>query len=84
MGKAGSRLQEHLPPERWAQFLRTYPDCDLDRIWESLVLLHEMFVTSAKNVAEANGFTYPAETGRKAWAFLQHVRQLPENATSVF
>lgn len=84
LGKAGSRLQEYLPAQQWEQFLRTYPDSDFDCIWESISVLYDLFMSSAECVAKARGFCFPCETGKKAWAFLEHVHQLPEDATSIF
>jgi len=84
LGKAGTRLQEYLPPEDWNQYRLTYADADLGHIWESLSVFYELFRRTAEAVGHAHGFRFPAEDGDKAWAFLEHVSKLPEDATSIF
>ena len=84
LGKAGNRLQEHLSAEEWEEFRLTYCDSDFDHIWESLTVFYSMFTRSAKHVAAVRGFRFPDTAGRNAWAFLEHVHQLPRDAESIF
>ena len=40
---------------------------------------NKLGVKSAEAVGQAYGFPFPEETGEKAWAFLEHVGDLPED-----
>ena len=84
LGKAGSRLQDFLPPDVWRQYEQTYGDADFARTWESLSLFYRLFRSTAEVVGQAHGFRFPAGDADKAWASLEHVHQLPADATSVF
>jgi hypothetical protein len=57
---------------------------EVDHIWESTVVLYDLFMGSAEYVEGAHGYPFPSETGRKAWAFLEHVYELPQDAASIY
>lgn len=84
IGKAGNGLQDHLPAQHWQQLLRTYSDSEIDHIWESIMLLYELFMSSAESVAGAYNFRFPAEVAKNAWAFAEHVHELPRDAISIY
>ncbi len=84
LGKAGNNLEKFLTPDQWRQYQQTYADADFDNIWESLKIFNNLFNQSAEAVGQAYNFPYPKETGEKAWAFLEHVRNLPEDAQSIY
>jgi hypothetical protein len=48
--------------------------------WSSIFATCELFRTLAKDVAEHLLFTYPIDDDRKMTEFLEHIRQLPDNA----
>ena len=84
LGKAGSRLQDYLPPDVWRQFLPTYADAEYAHVWESLSVFYRLFRRTAEAVGQAHGFVFPAEDAEKTWAFLEHVRGLPQDASTIF
>ena len=84
IGKAGKHLRKYLEPEVWAEIQQTYADADYDNTWESLFAFHRLFKRSAEFVGQEYGFRFPAEDVKKALAFLEHVRHLPEDAQSIF
>ena len=84
VGKAGGRLKEHLSGDDWEMFMRTYPDSNFENIWESLKVFYTMFMGSGERVAGHCGYDFPREDGERAWAFLQHVHNLPGDAERIF
>jgi len=84
LGKANRHLQRYLPPDVWNEYIRTYTDANYDRLWESLFLFHRLFTRSAKSVGQHYGFRFPEEESGKVMRFLTHVKQLPQDAPSIY
>mgnify|MGYP001236559765 CR=1 FL=1 len=76
-GKEGKYLERHLPPDRWAQLVRTYPDGDYGRIWEALLEMGGLFRRAAVAVAERRGFAYDLREDANVTAYLRRVREMP-------
>ena len=76
-GKEGKYLERHLPPDMWAQLVRTYPDGDYDRIWDALFEMGELFRRAALAVAERRGFVYNRREDENVTAYLRRVREMP-------
>ena len=84
LGSEGKNLQQHLEPEDWREFERTYAGSAYDDIWESLLATHRLFVRIAQSVGNHYGYRFPAEDAERALAFLKHVRKLPPDAQSIY
>lgn len=84
IGVNGKYLQTLLDPEKWEQYLKTYVDSDYNNIWDSLFVFYDLFVDSAIYIADEYGFEYQYEDAKKVLLFLEHVRALPENASTIY
>jgi aminoglycoside 6-adenylyltransferase len=84
VGRAGKHLQKHLEPEVWREFEYTYAGADYDSIYESFLTFYRLFKRTAESVGQHYGYRFPAENGKRALDFLEHVRYLPEDARSIF
>lgn len=83
-GKLGKHFQQHLEPELWELYLRTYSDADYDRTWEALSAMGDLFRIVAVRVADHFGYAYPHEDDRRVTAHLRHVRGLPRDAKEMY
>jgi len=83
-GKQGKYLKNHLEPELWDLFLKTYSDADPEHIWDSLFAMCDLFRRTAVPLAEHFGYEYPFEDDRRVSAHLRHVRGLPRDAEEMY
>lgn len=84
IGKGGRYLQKYLEPEIWRDFKLTYPDANYQNIWNSLVFFQQLFKKTALKVGQECGYQFPEKEWERAVNFLQHVKELPEDAESIF
>lgn len=84
IGKGGKLLQRYLEPEIWSNFEKTYADSNYDNIWVSLFLFHKLFREIAIRVGEKHDFQFPEEECQRALEFLKHVKELPQDAKSIY
>lgn len=84
IGPKGKHLQKYIEKEKWEQYLKTYVDSDYERIWDSVFIFHDFFMQSAAFVAEKCDFNLPREKFSNVLSFLNHVRNLSENAKSIY
>jgi aminoglycoside 6-adenylyltransferase len=84
IGKSGKHLQKYLEPATWQEYEQTYTDSNYDDIWKSLFVFYRLFKESAEFVGQEYGFQFPEEKGMRALSFLEHVRDLPEDARSIY
>jgi len=84
IGKEGKYLQGYLEPDVWRQFASTYAGAGYDAIWESMLVFHSLFTRTARIVSRHYGFPFPEEDAKGALAFLDHVKHLPPDATTIY
>jgi len=84
IGKEGKYLQKYLEPDVWKEFEQTYTDSNYDNIWNSLFVFYKLFNKTAKSVGQEYGFQFPEEAGKRALEFLKHIKQLPEDAKTIY
>lgn len=82
-GKFGKYYRRHLEPELWDMLLRTYADADVERTWDALETMCDLFRIATRSVAAHFGFTYPEEDANVT-AHLNHVRRLPKTAREIY
>lgn len=83
-GKMGRRIKEYLEPERMKQLIMTYPDAETEHIWDSLLVMGDMFRDVARQVGAHLGYAYPEGDDQRVTAHLWHVRLLPGNAKEIY
>ncbi|MBT6146551.1 MAG: aminoglycoside 6-adenylyltransferase [Gemmatimonadetes bacterium] len=84
LGSEARNLVDHLEPDDWQEFERTYAGAAYDDIFESLLVIHQMFVRTAQIVGRHYGYRFPAQDSDGVLAFLKHVRQLSPDAESIY
>ena len=82
VGKCGKYLERYLSAEDWNALLKTYSDGDYDNTWEALLDACDLFDRTAEKVAARLGTIVP-EYGEKVRPYLEHIRQLPEDAREI-
>jgi aminoglycoside 6-adenylyltransferase len=83
-GKYGKYMEKYLAPQRWNEFVQTYPDGDYDNIWNSLFIMGDLFRKTAVEISEHYGFVYPHDDDARVTAHLKHVRDLLKDAKVVY
>lgn len=83
-GKLGKYLKLRLEPELWSMFERTYADAGYAHTLDALMVMCELFRTTAVQVAAQLGFDYPYDDDARVSAHLKHVRQLPKDAERIY
>jgi aminoglycoside 6-adenylyltransferase len=83
-GKLGKYFQRYLEPELWRMLEATYADASYDHTWDALLAMCDLFEQVALPIAGRFGFDYHQGDAARVRAHLQHVRCLPQDATSVY
>lgn len=83
-GKLGKYLEDFLKKEEWEQFVATYTDANASNIWNSLFIMCELFRENAVTVADHFNFPYPYQDDQRVTKYLLHVRELPQDAASIY
>lgn len=84
IGKKGIYIENYIEADTWEKYLETYVASDFDEIWDSLFKFVDIFDKSAEFVAEKYGFEYRKKTSNDVVAFLEHVRNLSEDAKTIY
>ena len=83
-GKLGKHFKEYMEPEMWKQLTMTYPDADHEHIWDSLLIMGDMFRNVGRQVGAHFGYAYPEDDDERVTAHLWHVRLLPKDAKEIY
>ena len=73
-GKSGKNAKANVTPALWTRILNTYPNAESKNIWDSLLLMAEIFKELAKYVANELQFNYNIDEGEKAMHYLMKVK----------
>lgn len=84
VGKSGKYLYRWLSQGDWRDFLKTYASGETEEIWESVMVMCELFDRTARDVEKHLGYSYDNETAEGSWGYLRHIRQLPKDAEGVY
>lgn len=83
-GKSGKYIEKYLPHNIYVQFLQTYPIGNVEAIWDAVFEMCDLFHSTAIELSEVMKFDYDYEKAKKCLSFLQHVKQLSEDAEGVY
>lgn len=83
VGKAGKWLRKYLPADIWESFTRTFAGAEYDEIWNSIFETCKLTRRIGMNLAQELGYEYPIEDDKKVMEYLEKVRYLPKDATSL-
>lgn len=79
-GPYGRRLKQHVRPDLWAEFERTYTGAGPEENWEALFWTIELMRRVAGEVGKHLGYTYPCDLDQRVVNYLRKVKQLDRNA----
>ena len=71
LGKFNKFLKQHIDIDLWTQILKTYPDLNKVNIWESLLLMSELFDKVSKELSEKLELNYNIEEANNLKKYLQ-------------
>lgn len=83
-GKFGKYFQRYLDPEISNMLLKTYSGSGYAETWEALIMMGHLFRRVAIPTAQQFGYEYPHEDDRQVSAHLEHVRNLPKDASEIY
>jgi len=83
-GKMGKFYARFLEPELYEKLLRTYTTAALPQQWQAVYTAIDLFRTVARSVANELGYAYPESWDNGVTAYLQHVQQLPRQASKIY
>lgn len=83
-GKHGRNFKNIFAPEMMSQIEHTYADADLEKVWQALFTMGDLFRSTAREVAGAFGFEYPQADDDRVSAHLRHVKGLPRDAKEIY
>jgi aminoglycoside 6-adenylyltransferase len=78
-GKSSKYLYQWLPGKDWEMLLATYFDSNVDRAWQAVFVMCDLFEDTARYVGNKLGWEYHEGEGKAARAFLEYVHRLPGN-----
>jgi aminoglycoside 6-adenylyltransferase len=83
-GKLGKHFRRLLSMDHWTQLQKTFADADVERTWDAMFILMDLFAEVALEVAQHFRFEYPHEDDWKVRLHLEHVRRLPKEARTMY
>lgn len=83
-GKLGKYFRRYLEPALWNRLMHTYSNASYEHTWEAMFTMCHLFREVAIEIASKLGFDYPFDDDRRVSAYLEHIRNLPKDATSIF
>jgi aminoglycoside 6-adenylyltransferase len=83
-GKEGKCIKESVDPEIWNHLESTYADSQPEHIWDSLFEMGALFRELAHHVAKEFNFTYPEQDDENVTRYLHHIRELPQDAETIY
>ncbi len=84
VGKSAKYLYRWLDPKEYQSYLDTYFGGCVEEAWEAVMHMCDLFACTSKYVADKLDYTYNVAEGEAARRYLEQVRQLPPDASSIF
>lgn len=84
VGKAGKYLDRWVDADVYRRYLDTWAPAETDAVWDAVEVMVALFDESARKVASALGLRYDERQTAAIRLFLNRVRQLSTDATSIF
>lgn len=83
IGKSGKYLYRYLTKEEYDRLIATYPAGKKEVIWESVFIMCDLFEDTAEAVSCKLGYSYNGKEAHNSRVFLDHVRELPDDAAEI-
>lgn len=84
VGKSAKYIGEHLPSNIYETYLLTFPNAEIEDMWESVIIMCELFTEAAVNVAKRLNLNYNFSEGKNSFDYLKHIKALPHDAERIF
>ena len=84
VGKSAKYMYRWLENEEWEAYLATYCGADTEQCWRAVFKMCDLFDTVAIYVGEKLDYSYNETESQNARYFLEHVKNLPKDATDIF
>jgi aminoglycoside 6-adenylyltransferase len=84
VGKSAKYMDRYISKETYQQYLRTYSTAQVEAIWDAVFIMCDLFEDIAAEVSDKLNFSYDSVEARNSKEYLQHVRNLPPDATGVY
>lgn len=84
LGKSQKYLSNYLDPDLWNRLMTTYNLSDYNTAWNALITACELFHETAPAVGEAFGYGYNKEEADKSFAYIRHIKELPQTAAEIY
>lgn len=84
VGKSAKYMYHWLSKEEYNRYLSTYFGSNVSEIWKSIFAMCDLFEETSSFVAKKLGYEYNTQEGQAARGFLEHVSQLPSDATKIY
>ena len=84
VGKSAKYMCRWLEKEEWEAYLATYCGTDTEQWWSAVFKMCDLFDTTAIYVGEKLDYSYNETESQNARYFLEHVKNLPKDATDIF
>lgn len=75
VGKLGKHYRRYLSSDHYEQYKKTYPDSSYTNMWNSLLVIIELFRELAVEVGSALSFRYPVDAERSIVSYLEGIRE---------
>ena len=82
-GKFGKYMRNYLTEETYEAFLSTYTAAKAEEIWAAVFRMCVLFQQTAIDFANEMHFQYNFEEAENSRKFLEHVKELPKDATEI-
>jgi aminoglycoside 6-adenylyltransferase len=83
-GKAGAHFDAVFSTGRMARLMDTYAVAEENALWDALMTMTTLFRETALETAQHHNLPYPDSEDARVSAFLDHVRQLPGDAETIY
>ena len=84
VGKSSKYMYRWLDKAEWEMYLSTYFSGNIDEAWKAIFRMCGLFETTALYIAENLEYTYNKTESENAKEFLNHIKQLPKDATEIY
>jgi aminoglycoside 6-adenylyltransferase len=75
-GVLGRGLKGRLPADRWTALERTFVGANIDENWEALFLTADLFLETAREVADMLDLVYPQHLANDVMEYLKGIHRL--------
>lgn len=83
LGKANKNLKEYLDSDIWTRLMQTFNMEDYNSAWNALITTCGLFEELAPEVGRMLGYEYNYDEAERSFAFIKHIKELPENAVEI-